>query len=285
MSDLKMFKSTLEENKYSLNIIEQLLTASINLTSDNQTKLSLADRIKNMQNAKEILTNNEHLSKLEVYKHLMREHQRLTDVLHSNSVETWRKHIEWLENDTDDQELWRVKLKISGSREDICDNVLALQYFDSLNVEIKIFAEKLINLVLKPIIVQNLNVDVTKSIHFSAMTLKVSRDEDTFLTATVKKLRDVFEFLNTTLPVDIDKIQIMSYLGSYASQTFCSIFKDIALFNSVPVKYNQLKDFQEELTVVLEFNSYLSELGNIVCIWMCLNSYKHFFVISCNRIF
>lgn len=285
MSDLKMFKSTLEENKYSLNIIEQVLAASINLSSDNQSKLSLADRIKNMQNAKEILTNNEHLSKLEVYKHLMREHQRLTDVLHSNSVETWRKHIEWLENDTDDQESWRVKLKISGSREEICDTVLALQYFDSLNVEIKLFADKLINLILKPIIVQNLKVDVTKSIHFSTMTLKVSSDEDAFLSVTVKKLKDVFEFLNMTLPVDIDKIQIMSYLGSYASQSFCDIFKDLALFNSVPVKYSQLKGFQQELTEVLEFNSYLCELGNKINIRNCFIDFKVIFVLSCHRIF
>jgi len=261
MSDLKIFKSNLEENEYSLKVIEQILIVSMNLTSDGQNKLSLSERIKNMQTVKEILTNNEDLSKLDVYKHLMREHIRLTDVLHSNCIATWRKQIEWLENDTDSQESWRTMLKITSSQEDICDSVFALQYFDSLNVEIKLFADKLINLIIKPIIIQKLQVDVTKTLHVSTMTLKVSNNGDEFLSTIIKKLKTVFEFINSVLPVEI---QIMSYLGSYASQEFCDIFKDLALFNAVPVKYNKMNDFREELNEVLEFNAYLSELGNIV---------------------
>jgi len=261
MSDLKMFKSNLEENEYSLKVIEQILIVSINLTNDGQNKLSLTERIKNMQTVKEILTNNEDLSKLDVYKHLMREYLRLTDVLHSNCIATWRKQIEWLENDTDSQESWRMMLKITSSQEDICDSVFALQYFDSLNVEIKLFADKLINLIVKPIIIQKLQVDVTKTLHISTMSLKVSNNKDEFLSTIIKKLKTVFEFMNSVLPVEI---QIMSYLGSYASQKFCDIFKDLALFNAVPVKYNKMNDFREELNEVLEFNTYLSELGNIV---------------------
>ncbi|XP_025192205.1 centromere/kinetochore protein zw10 homolog [Melanaphis sacchari] len=261
MSDLKMFKSTLEENKNSLIIIEQVLEASMNLTSDSQTKLSLADRIKNLQTAQNILLNNEHLTKLDVYKPLMREHQRLTDVLHSNSVAAWRKKIEWSENDADSQDSWRVILKISGSQEDICDTIFALQHFDSLNIEVKLFADKLINLIVKPIIIQNLQVDVVKFVNVSTMTLKVSNNEDEFMSATIKKLKNVFEFLSSILPADINEIKIMSYLGSYASQQFCKHFKDIVIFNAVPVKYHNLNNFQEDLNEVLEFNKYLSELG------------------------
>lgn len=265
MSDLKMFKSSLEENKYSLNVIEQVLSASMNLSSDNQTKLSLAERIRNMQTAKEILTNNEHLSKLGVYNHLMREHQRVTDVLHSNCLATWKKQIEWIENNTDVQESWKVMLNISASQEDICDSILALQYFDSLNVEVKLFADKLINLIVKPIIIQNLQVDITKSIHISTMTLKVSKKLDNeFLSTIIENLKDVFAFLNSTLPINLNEIHIMSYLGSYASQQFCNIFKDKALFNAVPIRYNKLNDFQDELNNVLELNTYLNELGNII---------------------
>jgi len=264
MSDLKMFKSTLEENKYSLNVIEQVLVASINLTSDSQTKLSLANRIQNMQTAKEILTNNDQLSKLDVYKHLMREHQRLTDVLQSNCIVVWRKQIEWLENDIESQESWRMKLKISGSQDDISDSVLALQYFDSLNIEVNLFADKLINLIVKPIIIKNLQVDVEKSMHFSTMTLTVSNIDKAFLSTIITKLKEVFDFLNSNLPNDIDGIQIMSYLGSYASQPLCNAFKDIALFNAIPVNYNQLYDFREELKEVIEFNSYLINLVNII---------------------
>lgn len=264
MSDLKMFKSTLEENKYSLNVIEQVLSASMNLSSDTQAKLSLAERIRNMQTAKAILTNNEHLSKLDVYKHLIREHQRVTDVLHSNCVAAWRKQIEWIKNDTDVQESWRVMLKITANQEDICDSILALQYFDSLNVEVKLFADKLINLIIKPIIIQNLQVDITKSIHVSTMTLKVSKIEDEFLSTIIGNLKNVFEFLNSTLPIDYNEIHIMSYLGSYASQQFCSIFKDEALFNAIPTRYNKLIDFQDELNEVLELNTYLNELGNVI---------------------
>lgn len=260
MSDLKMFKSSLEQNKYSLSIIEQLLTVSINLTKDSEDKLSLADRIQNMQTTKEILVNNESLSKLDVYRSLMQEYQRLTDALHSNCIATWRKQIEWSENG---QDSWRVMLKISGSQEDICDSVSALQYFDCLNVEIKQFSDKLINLIMKPIITQNVQVDITKTVHVSTMTLKDSNNEDTFLSTKITKLKNVFNFLNSTLPVDNNKIQMMSYLGSYASQLFCNIFKDIALFNAVPVKYNQLSNFQNELDEVLELNTYLNELGNI----------------------
>lgn len=262
MSDLKMFKSTLEENKNSLIIIEQVLEASMNLTSDSQTKLSLADRIKNLQTAQDILLNNEHLTKLDVYKPLMREHQRLTDVLHSNCIAAWRKKIEWSENDSDSQDSWRVILKISGSQEDICDTILALQHFDSLNIEVKQFADKLINLIVKPIIIQNLQVDVVKFVNVSTMTLKVSNNEDEFLSAIIKKLKNVFEFLSSTLPADINEIQIMSYLGSYASQQFCKHFKDIVIFNAIPVKYHNLNNFREDLNEVLEFNKYLSELGN-----------------------
>lgn len=261
MSDLKMFKSTLEENKNSLIIIEQVLEASMNLTSDSQTKLSLADRIKNLQTAQYILLNNEHLTKLDVYKPLMREHQRLTDVLHSNCIAAWRKKIEWSENDSDSQDSWRVILKISGSQEDICDTILALQHFDSLNIEVKQFADKLINLIVKPIIIQNLQVDVIKFVNVSTMTLKVSNNEDEFLSAIIKKLKNVFEFLSSTLPADINEIQIMSYLGSYASQQFCKHFKDIVIFNAIPVKYHNLNNFREDLNEVLEFNKYLSELG------------------------
>lgn len=264
MSDLKMFKSTLEENKYSLVVIEQVLAASMNLTSDSQTKLSLADRIKNLQNSKDILLNNEHLSKLDVYKHLMREHQRLTDVLHSNCVATWREKIEWSENDIESQESWRVILKISGSQKDISDSVFALKYFDSLNVEIKQFTDKLINLIVKPIIIQNLQMDVVKFGNISTLTLKASNNEDESMSATIKKLMNVFEFLNSTLPADINEIKIMSYLGSYSSQQFCEYFKDIVLFNAVPVKYQQLNNFRNDLNEVLEFNNYLNELGSMI---------------------
>jgi len=259
-----MFKSNLEENKYSLKVIEQILAVSVNLTNDSQNKLSLADKIKNMQTTKEILTNNEDLQKLGVYKHLMREHQRLTNVLHSNCIVTWRKQIEWFENDINSQESWQIMLKITGSREDICDSVLSLQYFDSLNAEIKLFADKLINLIIKPIIIQKLQVDVTKSIYSSTMTLKISKNEDQFLPTIIKKLKVVFEFMNSVLPVDINEIQIMSYLGSYASQPFYDIFKNLAFFNSVPVKYDKINDFREELNEVYEFNAYLTKLGNNV---------------------
>lgn len=263
MSDLKIFKSTLEENKYNLNIVEEVLTVSINLTNDSQTKLSLADRIQNLQTAKEILTDNESLSKLDVYKHLMREHQRLTDVLHSNCIATWRKQIEWLENDTNSQESWTVILKISGSQEDIYDSVSALQYFECLNVEVKQFADKLMNLIVKPIIYQNLQVDITKTVHISSMTLKDSNNEDAFLSTIIRELKNVFNFLYSTLPSDINKIQFISYLGSYASRPFCKMFKDIALFNAMPIKYNHLKNFQNEFDEVIQLNSYLSEIGNI----------------------
>lgn len=264
MSDLKMFKSTLEENKNSLVIIEQVLEASMNLTSDSQTKLSLIDRIKNLETAQNILLNNEHLTKLDVYKPLMREHQRLTDVLHSNCVAAWRKKIEWLENDSENQDSWRVVLKISGSQDDICDTVFALQHFDSLNIEVKQLSDKLMNLIIKPIIVQHLQVDIVKSVNVSTMTLKVSNNEDEFLSEIIKKLKNVFEFLNSSLPTDINEIQIMSYLGSYASQQFCKLFKDIVIFNALPVKYHNLNNFREELIEVLEFNKYLCELGNII---------------------
>lgn len=263
MTDLKMFKSNLEENKYSLNVIEQILSTSMNLSSDNQTKLSLADKITNMQTAKEILTNNEHLSKLNVYKHLMREYHRLTDFLHSNCVATWRKQIEWLENDTDSQESWRVMLKINGTPEDICDSVFALKYFDSLDAEVKLFADKLINLVIKPIINQNFQVDVSKTVHVSTMTIKISNNENEFLSSTIKKLKVIFKFLNSTLPVDNNEIQMMSYLGSYASQPFCNLFSDVALFNAVPINYSKLNNFRNELNDILEFHTYLIELGNI----------------------
>jgi len=257
-----MFKSTLEENKNSLIVIEQVLEASMNLTSDSQTKLSLADRINKLQTAQYILLNNEHLTKLDVYKPLMREHQRLTDVLHSNCVAAWGKKIVWSENDKESQDSWRVILKISGSQDDICDTVLALQHFDSLNIEVKKFSDKLINLIVKPIIDQNLQIDVVKFVNVSTLTLKVSNNEDEFLSATIKKLKDVFEFLNSTLPADINEIKIMSYLGSYASQQFCKYFKDIVIFNAIPVKYHNLSNFREELIEVREFNEYLSELGN-----------------------
>lgn len=272
MSDLKFFKSTLEENKCNLSTMERVLTVSMNLTNNSQTNLSLADRLQNIQNAKEILTDNETLSKLDVYKHLMREHQRLTDVLHSNCITTWRKQIQWLENDADSQESWTVMLKISGDQEDIYDSVSILQYFECLNVEVKQFSDKLINLIVKPIICQNLKVDVTKTVHISTMTLKNDNDE-IFLSTTIKELKNVFNFLCSTLPTDVNKIQFISYLGSFASEPFCKMFKDIALFNAVPVKYNKLKFFENELNDVLEFNSYLSEIGNI-----------HFFVSSLNLI-
>lgn len=261
MSDLKMFKSTLEESKYSLNVIEQILTASVNLLCDNQSKLSLAERIRNIQTSKEILTNNEHLSKLDVYKHLMREQLRLTDVLHSNCVANWQKQIVWSENDNNEEESWRVILKISGVEEDICDSLYALQYFDSLNTEVKQFANKLMNLILKPIIVQHLEVLITKTLKVSTMTLKVSSNNDECLSTVIKKLKDVFTFLNSTLPANINEIKIMSCLGSFVSHSFCNIFKDIALFNAVPDKFNQLDDFRDELNEVIEFNMYLCELG------------------------
>lgn len=267
MTDLKMFKSNLEENKYSLNVIEQILSTSINLSNDNQTKLSLADKITNMQTAKEILTNNEHLSKLDVYKYLMREYHRLTDVLHSNCVATWRKQIEWLENDTDSQESWRVMLKITGTQKDICDSAFALQYFDSLNAEVKLFADKLINLVIEPVINQKFQINVSKTEHISTMTLKISNNENEFLSLTIKKLKVIFTFLNSIFPVDNNEIQMMSYLGSYASQLFCNIFTDVALFNAVPINYSKLDHFRNELNDILEFHTYLIELGNInICI-------------------
>ncbi|CAI6360807.1 unnamed protein product [Macrosiphum euphorbiae] len=261
MSDLKMFKSTLEENKNSLIVIEQVLEASMNLTNDSQTELSLADRINKLQTAQHILLNNEHLTKLDVYKPLMREHQRLTDVLHSNCIAAWGKKIVWSENDKESQDSWKVILKISGCPDDICDTVFALQHFDSLNIEVKKFSDKLINLIVKPIIDQNLQVDVAKFVNVSTLTLKVSNTEDEFLSAIIKKLKDVFEFLNSTLPADINEIKIMSYLGSYASQQFCKHFKEIVIFNAIPVKYHNLKNFREELIEVCEFNEYLSELG------------------------
>lgn len=259
-----MFKSTLEENKYCLNIIEQILTASLNLSSDSQIKLSLFERIKKMRTAKEILTNNEHLSKLDVFKPMMREHLRITDVLHSNCVTTWRKQIEWLENDIDSPEMWRVKLKITGSQEDISDSVLALQYFDSLNVEVKLFADKLIDLIIKPIIIQDLQVDIVKSVHTSTIILKPSNSKNEFFSTTIKKLKDTFQFLNTTLPVNINEVKIMSFLGSYSSQSFLKVFKEIALFNALPVQYNQLDSFREKLPEVLELNTYMCELGNTI---------------------
>ncbi|VVC39253.1 Hypothetical protein CINCED_3A022987 [Cinara cedri] len=262
LSDLKMFKTTLEENKYSLNVIEQILTASINLSNDNQTKLSLSDRIEKMQTVEEILTNNENLSNLDVYKHLLREHQRLTDVLHSNCLATWRNQIEWLENDVDGQNSsWKTMLKISGSQKDIYDSFFALKYFDTINVEIERFADKLINSILKPIIIENSQIDITKTINVSTLTLKISKHEDDFLSTTIKSLTDVFTFLNLTLPVE-NETQVMSYLGSYASHAFCNTFKDVALFNAVPIKFNELKhDFQKNIDKVLEFNSYLTEIG------------------------
>lgn len=268
MSDLKIFKSTLEENKYSLNVIEQVLTASINLSSDNLAKLSLADRIKNMQTTKEILSNNEHLSKLNVYKHLMREHQRLMDVLRLNCVTTWRKQIEWLENNTDCQDSWRAMLKISGCQEDISDSIFALQYFDCLNAEVQQFSNKLIDTIFKPIISQNLHVDLSKSLNVSTMTLKVSNNTDEGLSPIIEQLTNVFEFLNSTLPVNINEIKIMSHLGYYANQEFCNIFKEIALLNAVPTKYNQLNDFRNEIKKILEFNDYLCKLGNTITMYL-----------------
>lgn len=262
ISDLKMFKSTLEENKCSLNVIEQLLSASINLTNGSDTILSLADRIKHVQSAKEILSNNEDLSKLGVYKPLMREHQRLTDVLQSTCVETWRKQIKWLENETDSQESWKVMLKISGSQEEISDSIFALQYFDILDTEVKLISLKLMNLIVEPIIIQNLQVDITESVNVSTMTLKVSNNEDKFLLTIMKNLKNVLIFLNSTLPVSINETRIMTYLGSFISQSFLKVFKEVAIFNAIPETYIQLNCFQEELSEVIEFNAYLSEIGN-----------------------
>lgn len=268
MSDLKIFKSSLEENKYSLNVIEQILTASINLSSNNSAKLSLADRIKNMQTTKEILSNNEHLSKLNVYKHLMREHQRLMDVLRLNCVTTWRKQIEWSENNIDCQDSWKAMLKISGSQEDISDSIFGLQYFGCLDAEVQQFSNKLLEIIFKPIINENLCVDITKSIHVSTMTLKVSNITDECLSPIIEQLKNVFEFLNSTLPVNINEIKIISHLGYYANQEFCNIFKEIALLNAVPTKYNELNDFRDELNEVLEFNNYLIELGNTINMYL-----------------
>lgn len=261
MSDLKILKSTLEENKYSLNVLEQVLTASINLSSDNLAKLSLADRIKNMQTSKEILSNNENFSKLNVYKHLMREHQRLMDGLRLNCITTWRKQIEWSENNTDCQDSWRATLKISGCQEDISDSIFALQYFDCLNAEVQKFSNKLIDTIFKPIINNNLHVEISKSLNVSTLTLKVSNNTDEGLSSIIEQLKNVFVFLNSTLPVNINEIKIMSHLGYYANQEFCNIFKEIALLNAVPTKYNQLNDFRNELNKVLELNDYLCELG------------------------
>lgn len=262
MSDLKMFKSTLEESKYSLNVIEQLLLASINLTNGSNIQLPLTDRIKHVKDAEEVLSNNEDLSKLSVYKSLMTEQLRLTAVLKSNCVETWRKQISWLENETDSQESWKVMLKISGSQEEICDSILALQNFDCLSTEIKLFSLKLMNLILNPIIVQNLQVDLTESVHVSTMTLKVSHNENQFLSTIIKNLKIALEFLNSTLPVGINETRIMSDLGYFISQPFCEIFKEVAIFNAVPETYSQLDCFREELKEVLEFDTYLSKIGN-----------------------
>lgn len=262
ISDLKMLKSTLQENKYSLNILEQVLTASKSLNCDDQTKLSLTEQIKNLQISNEILTENDNLSKLDVYKPLMREHQRLTNVLHSNCIKIWRKQIEWIEKNDGNQESWFMKLKITGSQEDISNSVLALQHFDSLNTEIKLFADKLIELIVKPIILQNLQVEITKSVTITTMVLNVSNNNDESLTTTIRKLKEVFTFLNSVF--NIDNVRIMSYLGSYASHPFLEVFKNKALFNALPVQYNHLENFQKELNEVLEFNTFLNELGNLL---------------------
>lgn len=261
-----MFKSTLEENKYNLIILEQMLTASKSLNCDDQTKLSLSEKIKNLRISNEILRENDNLSKLDVYKPLMRENQRLTNVLHSNCIKVWRKQIEWVENNVDNQESWFMKLKIIGSQEDISNSVLALQHFDSLNSEIKLFADKLIDLIVKPIILQNLQVEITKSVTITTMILNVSNNNNASLTTTIRKLKEVFTFLNSAL--NIDKVRIMSYLGSYASHPFLEIFKNKALFNALPMQYNHLDNFQKELNEVLEFNTYLNELGNLLIAYL-----------------
>lgn len=262
MSDLKMFKSTLEENKCSLNILEQILTASKCLNCDDQIKLSLSEKIKNLQIAKVILTENVHLSKLDVYKPLMRELQRVTDILHSNSIKTWRKQVEWAENNIHNQESWFIKLKITGSQEDISDSVLALQHFDSLNSEIRLFANKLIDLIVKPIILKKLQVEITKSVNIMTIVLKDYNIHNESLATTIKKLKEVFTFLNSAL--NIDKVRMMSYLGSYASEPFLEVFKNKALFNALPVRYGELHGFKNIFNEILEFNTYLNELGNLL---------------------
>lgn len=271
MSDLKMFKSSLEENKYSLIVIEQILAVSMKLSNDGQNKLPLIKRIGNLHEAKEILTNNKDLAKLDVYKPLLREHQRLTDVLHSKCIGTWRKQIKWSENDIDSQESWRTQLKITGSQNDISENLYSLQYFNSLNAEIKLFANNLINLLIKPIIVQKLEVDILKTVHVSTMTLKVSNNKDECLSTIIKKLKTVFEFFVAFFPVNIEKVKIFSLLGSHACRPFCDVFKNVALFNAIPVKYNKINDFRDELDEVLEFIAYLTEkIGNIVNVFILL---------------
>ncbi|XP_050537251.1 centromere/kinetochore protein zw10 homolog isoform X2 [Daktulosphaira vitifoliae] len=261
VGDLKMFKCSLEESKFSLSIIEQVLLVCMNLTNDSQTKLLLIDKIKNLQTAKEILTNNENLSKLNCYKHLMREHMRLTDVLHSHCISTWRNQIEWIENNDDAPDSCKITLKITGNEEEFQDTIYALRYFDALNAEIKSFGNKLLELVIKPIIVHNYEISITRTIHYSSLSLKVSQQDDGFLFTIIKKLKKVFEFLKTMLPSDIDKIKLMPYLGSYINQPFCNVFNNVALFNAIPTKYNLLEDFQEELKEVYEFNNYLNKLG------------------------
>lgn len=259
MYDLKLFKSTLEESKFSLDVVKDLLRVSVNLSRDNETESSLADRIKHIQIAEEILTKNEHLSKLDVYKPLMQEYQRLTVVLRSDSLATWRKQVDWLKSKNCKKENWHAILQIFGNPNEIYDSVLALRHFDSLSVEFKQFADNFINLIVKPIVVDMAEVRIISSI-VTTISLKVLKNKDEDLLGSIRQLKCVLEFLTRILPVKRNEVDIMSCLGSNASQSFCNIFKD-ALFNAVPSKHKQLDHFQDKCIAIHNFNTFLVNIG------------------------
>lgn len=253
-----MFKFTVEKTKTSLNDIERVLEASGYLKKyDNNTELSLSERMKNVKKVKEILMENKNLPKLDLYKSSMRENLRLTNNLHSSCIMIWSQQVQWYLN-KNLKGSWRAMMKITGAKEDIGQSVLVLQYFEILNSQVKLFAKQLMDSIIKPIIIQNVKVDVTKSESTSSMIISMDKDETT---TKIQKLKEVFRFLNSTLPA-VD-IQFMSYLGSYASQPLLDILKNIKLFNDLPVQYDHLNKFQVKRNEVLELNTYLSGLGNI----------------------
>lgn len=256
---MEILTETLEEASLSLLLVNQLLNINTALLAAENVKkdMNLLKIAQQLRIAEEDLKNKSQGAEcLEIFEALKAGLNVQQTKHSSNTSKLWKQCLIWNETLVDNQlKIVTLKLVPEVDKDELFKTLL---YYDKLSSEIKIFATKLLNDILCPIITNVTLVDCEESY---ALSIKINKENKPICVDVLNNLTIVFNFLSSQLNLKSDEISIFSELKKQISDEFCSYLIKHCLSSTVPKKRDELEAYKVLVEEITAFELLLKEVG------------------------
>ncbi|XP_074102438.1 zeste-white 10 kinetochore protein [Cotesia typhae] len=218
------------------------------------------------------------LQMLSIYSAIKENYQLTYRSLLSIVLKLWEEHVIWAVSDDDDKnsktsnDTSSVSLTIDCDPDEIKNIIQALHYLSELPLCLEHFSNKLIKLIIKPIISAECSVFVLDEKVFNVVTSNEKKELPSYK-FILHNLKMLFQFIYQHLNVVIDDKMFINRLNEHLWTQLSEYLLNNCINDIIPSSSVELNNFKSIEDDIHEFEEYLGEIGFITQEQLVISNY------------